>query len=182
MFPSGFWGVFLFVFFLESVEFCIYASVVFILFFIYLIKFIYLFWGCTGSQFQHVGSFVAVGRLLSSCGVRVFFLSLAVGSVVVARGLRSLRHAGSLVEACELSSCGSWAQLPRSMWDLSSLTRDRTCVPCIGRRILYHTGPPGKSLFPVLKDRRIWYFGQGMRGQDEFPVRTQSLSDVGPGC
>ena len=24
------------------------------------------------------------------------------------------------------------------MWDLSSLTRDQTCVPCIGRRILYH--------------------------------------------
>ena len=24
------------------------------------------------------------------------------------------------------------------MWDLSSLTRDGTCVPCIGRQILYH--------------------------------------------
>jgi len=24
------------------------------------------------------------------------------------------------------------------MWDLSSLTRDLTCVPCIGRKILSH--------------------------------------------
>ena len=30
------------------------------------------------------------------------------------------------------------------MWDLSSLTRDQTRVPCIGRQILKH-GPPGKS-------------------------------------
>ena len=27
---------------------------------------------------------------------------------------------------------------PRGMWDLSSLTRDRTCTPCIGRRSLNH--------------------------------------------
>ena len=58
-----------------------------------------------------------------------------------ARGLCSLRHAGSLVEARELSSCGTWAQLPHSMWDLSSLTRDRTCVPCIVRWILYRWTP-----------------------------------------
>ena len=25
---------------------------------------------------------------------------------------------------------------PQGMWDLSSLTRDRTCTPCIGRRSL----------------------------------------------
>ena len=31
----------------------------------------------------------------------------------------------------------------------SSWTRDRTCVPCVGRRIL-STGPPGKSLDRVL--------------------------------
>ena len=47
---------------------------------------------------------------------------------------------------------------PQGMWDLSSLTRDRTCTPCIGRRSLNHwtarevpaggfltTAPPGKS-------------------------------------
>ena len=27
---------------------------------------------------------------------------------------------------------------PHSMWNLSSLTRDRTRAPCIGRRILNH--------------------------------------------
>ena len=65
--------------------------------------------------------------------MRVFFSSL-----VVARGLCSLRHTGSLFEACRLSSCGTQAQLPCGMWDLSSPTRDRTCVPCLGRQILYH--------------------------------------------
>ena len=44
----------------------------------------------------------------------------------------------SLVEARGLSSCGMRAYLPRGMWNLSSPTRDRTHVPCIGRRILYH--------------------------------------------
>ena len=55
-----------------------------------------------------------------------------------ARGLCSLRHASSLVEARKLSSCGVQAWLPHSMWNLSSLTRDQTRVPCIVRRILYH--------------------------------------------
>ena len=45
--------------------------------------------------------------------------------------------------------------LPPGFWDLSSLTRDRTHVPCIARQILFFleggfltTGPPGK--FPLL--------------------------------
>ena len=33
-------------------------------------------------------------------------------------------------------ACG--AQLPHHMWPLNSPTRDGTCVPCIGRRILNH--------------------------------------------
>ena len=37
-----------------------------------------------------------------------------------------------------LSSSGSLALLPHGMWDLSTLTRDRTCVPCIARWILNH--------------------------------------------
>ena len=32
----------------------------------------------------------------------------------------------------------SWAWFLRSIWDLSSPTRGRTCVPCIGRWILNH--------------------------------------------
>ena len=38
----------------------------------------------------------------------------------------------------QLSSCSTWAWLPHSRWDLSSLTRDRTHVPCIRRWILHH--------------------------------------------
>jgi len=38
--------------------------------------------------------------------------------------------------AGELSSCGSLAQSPQGMWDLSSLTRDQTCVSCIAKYIL----------------------------------------------
>ena len=57
-----------------------------------------------------------------------------------------LRHTGSLlyhawpfVAAHRLSSCGTRAPLLCSTWDLSSLTRDRTCVPCIARCILNHS-------------------------------------------
>ena len=46
-----------------------------------------------------------------------------------------LQHAGSLVEARELGSCGAWAQLPCGMWDPSSPIRDGTGI---ARRILYH--------------------------------------------
>ena len=31
----------------------------------------------------------------------------------------------------QAQSWGARAQLPRGMWDVSSWTRDRTCVPCI---------------------------------------------------
>ena len=37
-----------------------------------------------------------------------------------------------------LSSCGSWALLLCSMWDLSSLTRDGTCFLCIAKQFLNH--------------------------------------------
>ena len=50
--------------------------------------------------------------------------------------LLSLRRAGSRVRG--LCSCGSRAQLPHSMWDLSSPTRDQTCVPHITRWTLHH--------------------------------------------
>ena len=75
-------------------------------------------------QLWHAGSRV---RGLCSCGARG---PEHMGSLVC--GSRAL------VELCELSSCGMRAQLPHGMWDLSSLTRDRTHIPCIGRWILYH--------------------------------------------
>ena len=54
----------------------------------------------------------------------------------------------SLVVVCGLSSCGVWTSLvvvcgslvvelsSCSVWDLSSLAKGQTCVPCIGMRIL----------------------------------------------
>ena len=48
--------------------------------------------------------------------------------------------------------CDIWAWLPCSIWALSSVTRNQTCVPCIARRIL-NPGPPGKSpMISYLKD------------------------------
>ena len=43
-----------------------------------------------------------------------------------------------LVVALGLSSSGTWAYLPCGTWDLRSLTRDWTCVSCIGRRVPNH--------------------------------------------
>ena len=33
-------------------------------------------------------------------------------------------------------SCNPWAELPHSMWNLTSTTRDQTCVSCTGKQIL----------------------------------------------
>ena len=51
-----------------------------------------------------------------------------------------------------LSSCGAGAQgLPvGDMWDLSSPTRDQTCVPCIERWIFFGRGEG--DFFFLLKD------------------------------
>jgi len=38
----------------------------------------------------------------------------------------------------ELPGCGARAELLQGMWDLSSLTRDRTLVPCVAGQILNH--------------------------------------------
>lgn len=57
--------------------------------------------------------------------------------------------------------CGSWtwAQLPCIMGDLGSLTRVRTCIPCIIRWILNHQ-TTGKSRFMVLNSKNqetLWH-------------------------
>ena len=54
----------------------------------------------------------------------------AWASVAVARGLRDR---GSRALECWISSCGTWAQLPRGMWNLSGLGIQPVC-----RGILYH--------------------------------------------
>ena len=84
-----------------------------------------------------------------------------------------------LVTARMLSSCGSRAQLPCSMWDLRSLTRDRTHVPCTGRWFFNQTqGSPRKlvlktqidSCCPVL----VRWTGWELERRD-----VQSLSQTG---
>ena len=83
------------------------------LFFPHLKKnFIYLIFGCVGSQLRHSGSSLRPA------------------------GSSLLRAGFSLVVTHVLSSCGGRAQLPRGTWDLSSLTKGRTCILCIGRWIL----------------------------------------------
>ena len=55
-------------------------------------------------------------------------------------------------------SCGAWALLLQGMWDLNSMTRERTHIPCIGRWILNHWTtrkvPPYHFLI-VLKTKQL---------------------------
>ena len=77
--------------------------------------------------------------LVLFCFCFCFNLFLAVSGLSCRTWYLLLRHMGfSLVVVHGLSSCGVPAQLPCNMWDLSSLTRDRTRIPCIGRQILNH--------------------------------------------
>ena len=71
---------------------------------------------------------------------RKSFASAWVCFVLAALGLSgvSLHLTESCVVTHGLSHCGSQAQLLCGMRDLSSLTRDQTCVPCIARQILNH--------------------------------------------
>ena len=88
---------------------------------------------------------VAHGIFVAACGI------FCCGMQALCCSVRALELTGSGVAAYGLSSCGAWApehtgsvdavcrlKLPCGMWDLSCLTRDRTRVPYIGRRILNH--------------------------------------------
>ena len=67
----------------------------------------------------------------------------------------SLCCVDSLAVAHRLSSCGTQALLLHGMWDLSSQTRDQTCIPCIARQILNHRPtrevPCVKSIIKLLQ-------------------------------
>ena len=68
----------------------------------------------------------------------LFSFWLCWDSVTASRPLVSARASSSWgARALEhrLGNCSVWASLPCSLWDLGSLTRDRTGVPCIGSRI-----------------------------------------------
>ena len=81
----------------------------------------------------------------------------------------SFCHVRSSVAAHGLQSAGSVVVA----WDLSSSTRDRTCVPCLARRILAldHQGSPHSllllfvSAFPVEHGPSLAAVGQAHRRQ-----------------
>ena len=82
-----------------------------------------------GYSLHHMGLFVAVHRLSTW-------------------GARAPKHLGSVVGMQGLSC--------RSMWDLSSLTKDWTHVPCTARQILNHWTIREVSR-PILSETRIWF-------------------------
>ena len=82
---------------------------------------------------------------------------ISLFSLAVLRLHCIILHCGaqaSLVVIHRLSSCSVQASLLRSMKGLSSPTRDRTQVPCIGRQILSHWSTIGRTreLSPVNKE------------------------------
>ena len=96
-----------------------------------------------GTQVKRVYPRMFTLRVFLLIFIYLFIYLVASGLSCSTRDL-SLRCAGyylqragfSLVVACGLSSCSMRASLPDGMWDLSSLTRDQTLIPCIGRWIL----------------------------------------------
>ena len=71
------------------------------------------------------------------CSVITQLLKWSFKNYLAALGLRCGRQ-HLFTATCRLSSCRVQAQLPCSMWELSSLTRNWTCISCIERWILNH--------------------------------------------
>ena len=96
--------------------------------------------GCVGSPLLHTGFLqLRRGGATLPCSARASHC----GGFSCCRA-QALGTRASVVVACVLSSCGSRAQ---QLWCTGfvaprhvgfSRTRARTCVPCIGRRILNH--------------------------------------------
>ena len=127
-----------------------------------LFRLLFFFFGCVGSSLLHAA--------FSSCGERgllfvvVRGLLIAGTSFVAEHGLQARRLSscgtrGSVVVARGLSGCGARAQ---QLWCTgsvapqhvgSSRTRARTCVPCIGRRILNHCATRGVPSHITFKEK-----------------------------
>ena len=114
----------------------------FIFYFFY--KFIYLFLAVLGLRF--------CARHFSSCGERgPLFIAVRRPPTIAASLVAEHR-----LQTRRLSSCGSWAQLLRSMWDLPRPGLEPVSPAPAGR--LSTTAPPGKPymflLFPFFKQRQ----------------------------
>ena len=96
------------------------------------------------------GIFVAACRIFR-CGAWASLWLWHAGSRV--RGLYSLWHVGSLVEACGLSVVVRGLSCPVACGILAPWTRDRTSIPRIVKQILYHwttrEGPVHHFIFPT---------------------------------
>ena len=85
------------------------------------------------------------GARASCCGGFSCEAHVAPGAWASAVAVCVLGACGSRTLELGRNGCGTWAQLLQSMQDLSSRTRDRTCVLYLGRWILYllyHQGGP----------------------------------------
>ena len=77
-----------------------------------------------------------------SLGISVAVVNPEVTAIVLKYVFISLAASGLSWGMWDLW-CSMQAQSPCGMWDLSSLNRDRTCIPCIERFLT--AGPQGKS-------------------------------------
>ena len=82
-------------------------------------------------------------RAFSSCGERGPLFIAVHGPVTVAASPAAEHR----LQMCRLSSCGSWAQLLRGMWDLPRPGLEPV-FPCIGRQILNHC---------ATREAKFWY-------------------------
>ena len=104
----------------------------------------YLFMVCTGAY--------CCLRTFSSCAeqelllVAVCGLLIGVASLVAEHDL--LGRQASVVVASELSSCGTWALLPRGTWNLPRPGIEPVSPALAGRFLT--SGPPGKSYSFIL--------------------------------
>ena len=125
---------------------------------------IYLFifvFGCIGSsllcagflQLRRTGATLHCGAWASHCGgfsCCGAWALCAWASVVVARGHSSC---GSQALKHRMSSCGAWAQLLCSMWDLPGPGIEPMSPALAGRFLT--TAPPGKPRTNILNSSKI---------------------------
>ena len=101
-----------------------------------LLHFFFFFqFGCLGTWIQHSESLLPVAM----------------------RDL-SLQCEDSLVVACRLNSCSTWAQLLHGIWDLSSPNKDQTRGPCMAGQILNHRTTREVPSFISPRPLRILYY------------------------
>ena len=103
----------------------------------------------------------------------------ATGTVISALGPHfpswlndKMGHMVFIYLAASCLRCSMWtfvvvqATVPCRMWDLSSSTRDRSCIPSIGRLILSHHTTreiPGHMIFTGLSNLQFWGPESGMK-------------------